>query len=197
MIGALPDSLTVEGVEYPIRCDYRNVLQVFEAFADPELEAIEKWIVAVYLLFEDFQRADDVLSAVESGFNLEDAQRQILWFIHMGFPDGKELEMPVYDWRQDEQIIFSAVNNVAKKEVREEEYIHWWTFMGYFREIGECAFSFIAGIRDKLNHGKNLEKYEREYLSKNKELVHLEPPKTKEEQEQEAAYKALLDEVLG
>ena len=42
MIGALPEVLTVGGEDCPIRTDYRNVLDVFEAFQDPELEQWEK-----------------------------------------------------------------------------------------------------------------------------------------------------------
>lgn len=197
MIGALPETLTVGGVEYPIRTDYRNVLQVFEAFQDPELEQTEKWIVAIYLMFEDFSCADDVLQAAQNGFSLEDAIKKISWFISAGQPEKQVLEKPTYNWKQDEQIIFSAVNKVAGKETRELEYLHWWTFLGYFNEVGEGTFSFIVGIRNKLNKGKKLEKNEKEFLARNKELVRLEKPKTREEQEQEDAYNALLDEVLG
>lgn len=197
MIGALPKHLTVGDTDYPIRFDYRNVLQVFEAFNDSELEPAEKWIVAIYLLFEDFYCADDVLEALDNGFPIEEAMKQINWFISAGKAPGKEMELPVYDWAQDEQMIFSAVNKVAGKETRELEYLHWWTFLGYFNEVGEGTFSFIVGIRNKLNKGKKLEKHEKEFLSHNKELVKLEKPKSKEEQEQEDAYNALLDEVLG
>lgn len=197
MIGALPETLTVGGTEYPIRTDYRNVLQVFEAFQDPELTQEEKWIVAIYLMFEDFSCADDVLQAAQDGFNLEESIKQISWFISSGQPEKQVLEKPTYNWKQDEQIIFSAVNKVAGKETRELDYLHWWTFLGYFGEIGEGTFSFIVGIRNKLNKGKKLEKHEKEFLSHNKELVRLEKPKTREEQEQEDAYNALIDEVLG
>lgn len=197
MIGALPEALTVGGAEYGIRCDYRNVLQVFEAFQDPELAMEEKWIVAAYLLFEGFSCADDVLQAAQDGFSLEDAMEQISWFISAGQPERQVLELPTYNWKQDEQMIFSAVNKVAGRETRELEYLHWWTFLGYFNEVGEGTFSFIVGIRHKLNHGKKLEKHEKEFLARNKELVKLEKPKTEEEQEQEDKYKALLDEVLG
>lgn len=197
MIGKLPESLTVAGVDYPIRSDYRNVLQVFEAFQDPELEEVEKWIVAIYLLFENFRDAENVFSAVKEGFDFADAQKQISWFISAGQPEKKILELPVYNWKKDEQMIFSAVNKVAGRETRELEYLHWWTFLGYFNEIGEGNFSFIVGIRDKLSRGKKLEKHEKEFLAKNKELVKLELPKTKEQMEQEAEYKALLYEVLG
>lgn len=197
MIGVLPEHLTVGDTDYPIRSDYRDVLQVFEAFNDPELEPAEKWIVAIFLLFEDFFCADDVLEALENGFSMEEAMKQINWFISAGKALGKEIELPVYDWAQDEQMIFSAVNKVAGKETRELDYLHWWTFLGYFNEAGEGTFSFVVGIRNKLNKGKKLEKHEKEFLSHNKELVKLEKPKSKEEQEQEDVYNALLDEVLG
>lgn len=197
MIGTLPETLTVGDKEYAIRTDYRNVLQVFEVFQDPELMPEEKWIVTVYLLFEEFFCTDDVLQAAQCGFDLDEVQKQIMWFISAGQPGKEVLELPTYNWRQDEQIIFSAVNKVAGKETRELEYLHWWTFLGYFKEVGEGTFSFIVGIRHKLNKGKKLEKHEKEFLSRNKELVLMKKPKSKEEQEQEDKYKALLDEVLG
>lgn len=197
MIGALPETLTVGGEEYPIRTDYRNVLQVFEAFQDPELQPEEKWIVAIYLLFEDFSCDDDVLEAAQDGFDLGEAMKQISWFISAGQPEKQVLEQPTYNWTQDEQMIFSAVNKVAGRETRELEYLHWWTFLGYFNEVGEGTFSFIVGIRHKLNKGKKLEKHEKEFLSHNKELVLMKKPLTKEEQAEEDAYKSLLDEVLG
>lgn len=197
MIGVLPETLEVGDEEYPIRTDYRNILDVFEAFQDPDMIQEEKWIVAIYLMFEDFSCTDDVLQATQDGFNLEEAIQQISWFISAGQPEKQVLAKPTYNWKQDEQIIFSAVNKVAGRETRELEYLHWWTFLGYFNEVGEGTFSFIVGIRHKLNNGKKLEKHEKEFLAQNKELVKLEKPKTKEEQEQEDAYNALLDEVLG
>ncbi len=197
MIGALPEVLTVGGEDYPIRTDYRNILQVFEAFQDPDLHLEEKWIVAIYLMFEEFSCDDDVLEAAQNGFDLEEAMKQISWFISAGQPEKQVLEQPTYNWTQDEQMIFSAVNKVAGRETRELEYLHWWTFLGYFNEVGEGTFSFIVGIRHKLNKGKKLEKHEKEFLSHNKELVLMKKPLTKEEQEQEDAYKSLLDEVLG
>lgn len=197
MIGALPEVLTVGGVEYPIRTDYRNVLQVFEAFQDPDLTREEKWIVAIYLLFEDFSCANDVLEAAQDGFDLGEAMEQISWFISAGQPEKEVLELPTYNWTQDEQMIFSAINKVAGRETRELEYLHWWTFLGYFNEVGEGTFSFIVGIRNKLNKGKKLEKHEKEFLSHNKEIVLMKKPLTKEEQKQEDAYQDLLSEVLG
>ena len=196
MIGALPETLTVSEREYPIRSDYRNVLLVFEAFQDPELYPEEKHIVSIYLLFEDFTCADDVEKAVEDGFDVNEAVRQISWFIAAERPERKD-DLPNYSWKQDEQMIFTAVNKVAGTETRELPYMHWWTFIGYFNEVGEGTFSFIVGIRNKLNNGIKLEKHEKEFLSKNRKLVEIKPALTEEEQEKEDAYNALLHEVLG
>lgn len=198
-IGALPETLTVGDKSYPIRSDYRNVLQTFEAFNDPELEITEKWIVAIYLLFEDFTCAEDIEVAVEDGFDVDKAVNQILWFISGGKEEKKDdrKEPPTYDWVQDEQIIFSAVNNVAKKEVREVDYMHWWTFLGYFNEVGEGTFSYIVGIRNKLNKGKKLEKHEKEFLNKNKDMVLIKKKLSKEEQEKEDEFQTLLNDVIG
>ncbi len=199
MIGSLPETLTICDHDYPIRADYRNVLQTFLAFNDPELEMSEKWIVAIYLLFADFSCADDVKEAVQKGFDVNEAIKKILWFISAGKEDGRgdKRELPTYDWLQDEQMIFSAVNNVAKKEVREMEYLHWWTFLGYFNEVGEGTFSYVVGIRNKLNRGKKLEKHEREFLKNHKDLVVLKKKLSQEEQEQEDAFRSMLDDVIG
>lgn len=197
MIGALPEYLAVGRKEYKIRSDYRNVLQVFEAFSDPELEHGEKWIVAIYLLMEPFVCADDVYAAADSGFDINEAVSRIIWFISAGQNMGDKKEQPTYDWAQDEQIIFSAINKISGKEIRGMEYLHWWTFLGYFNEVGESSLTFIIGIRSKLNKKKKLEKHEREFLNNNPGMVRLEKRKTAEELEQEAKYKALWNEVLG
>lgn len=196
MIGALPEVLTVGGKDYQIRTDYRDILQVFEAFQDPELKQEEKWIVAIYLMFEDFSCDDDVLQALENGFPMDEAAKQISWFISAGQPENQALELPTYNWKQDEQMIFSAVNKVAGRETRELEYLHWWTFLGYFNEVGEGTFSFIVGIRHKLNKKKKLEKNEKEFFNNHKELVELKKQKTNEELELEEHYKEVWGNLV-
>lgn len=197
MIGVLPETLIIGEDEFSIRSDYRNILRVFEVFSDPELDPAEKWIVTIYLLFESFSSIDDVLDNIQKGFDINEAIHKIEWFISAGGPEKEILEKPVYSWKKDEQMIFSAVNKVAGKETRELPYLHWWTFLGYFNEIGEGTFSFVVNIRNKLNRGKKLEKDEREFLNRNKELIKLERPKSKEEMKKEEEVKKLLNEVFG
>ena len=93
-------------------------------------------------------------------------------------------------------MIFSAVNKVYRGEVREVDYMHWWTFLGYFNEVDEGMFSFIVGIRNKLNNHKKLEKHEREFLNKNKNLVKIKPRLTREEAEEKAEEDRIWSEIL-
>lgn len=171
MIGKLPTTLDIDGKEYKIRTDYRIVLTIFEAFNDIELKDNEKIYVMLELLYE------------EKPDNLEEAIKQANWFLD----GGKQYEefnktKKVMDWEQDESIIFSAVNKVAGYETRSKEYIHWWTFLGYFSEIGEGLFSTVINIRQKKNRGKKLEKYEQEFYKNNKQLIDLKQKYTTEEQ---------------
>lgn len=171
MIGRLPTTLCIEDREYKIRTDYRIALTIFEAFNDIELKDNEKAMVMLNLLYEIVPD------------NIEEALKKASWFLD----GGKQYEefnktKKVMDWEQDESIIFSAVNKVAGYETREKEYIHWWTFLGYFSEIGEGLFSTVINIRQKKNKGKKLEKYEQEFYKNNKKLIDLKEKYSTEEQ---------------
>ena len=95
MIGVLPETLIIGEDEFSIRSDYRNILQVFEVFSDPELDPVEKWIVTIYLLFESFSSIDDVLDNIQKGFDINEAIHQIEWLISAGGPEKEILEKPV------------------------------------------------------------------------------------------------------
>ena len=101
-----------------------------------------------------------------------------------GTPRPKQI-----DWDQDWNMIVSEVNKVANTEVRATDYLHWWTFIGYFNAIGEGQLSFVVSIRDKLRKGKKLEKYEKEFYRQNRATVEFKKKFTQEEQK-------LLDEWL-
>ena len=75
------------------------------------------------------------------------------------------------DWEQDFPMIIAPINRVAGRDVRALPYMHWWTFIGYYMEIGDCTFSTILDIRRKLRKHKKLEKWEREYYDENRELI--------------------------
>lgn len=184
MIGKLPKSVCVNGVNYAIRSDFRDVLNILCAFNDPELENSEKVYICLCILYEDF----DVIPNTD----YEAAFKAAMEFIDHGVDSGNVKSLRVMDWEQDEGIMFPAINKVAGFETRSTDYLHWWTFMGYYMEISEGVFSNVLSLRLKRAQGKKLEKWEREYWSANKNICVLKPKLTAEEQAQKDKLNALL-----
>lgn len=174
MIGELPTSLEGSGIRYPIRSDYRVALIIFQAYDDPELTQQEKHMTCIRCLYEDWTQitSDDLVEALKAAF----------WFLDGGDMPKYEQHVKTFDWEQDEKMIFSGVNKVAGQEVRADEYLHWWTFLGYFSETGDGMLSTVMNIRSKIAKGKKLEKYEEEFVREHPELIELRRKLTKEEQ---------------
>lgn len=178
MIGCLPRELNINGTDRAIRSDFRNALLIFQAFNDPELSDQEQAVVMLQCLYEDPESIplDDIIEAL----------KQASWFLDGGSSVDKNSKhqqaKKVMDWEQDERIIFSAVNKVAGYETRSINYIHWWTFLGYFNEIGEGLFTTVINIRQKKNKRKKLEKHEEEFYRENRHLIDIKVRYTAEEQ---------------
>lgn len=185
MIGLLPKKLTVNGREYAIRTDYRDILKIIVALNDVELTSEEKLLVCLVILYEDFETipAED----------LKEAYGQAVWFIDLGEEPEEKRNPHIVDWEQDERIMFPAINNVAGYEVRAVEYLHWWTFMGYFMEIHDGTFSQVVSLRNKKAKGKKLEKWEREFWSSNKNLCVIRKKLSQEEREKKEKLMKMLD----
>ena len=175
----LPTSVTVDGKDYPIRTDYRDVINVITALNDPNLDEYEKSYVLLTAMFTDPVPPELVGEAIQAAFS----------FISAGM-DGDRKGPRLMDWEQDAPLIISAVNKVAGKEVRAMDYLHWWTFIGYYMEIGESQFSTVVSIRQKKKKHKKLEKHEEEYYRHNKSMIDLKQKISDEEAD-------ALDQLVG
>lgn len=187
MVGELPRTVSVCGKEYAIRTDFRDILKIVTAFSDPELEDNEKVYVCLFIFYEDF----DAIPRRD----YEEAFKAAIRFIDNGTDgDGEDARKSprVMDWEQDEAIMFPAINKVAGFETRSAEYVHWWTFMGYYMEISEGVFANVLSIRLKKAKGKKLEKWEREFWNSNKGICALKTKLSEEEQAEKDKLNALL-----
>jgi len=182
MIGVLPKSLEVNGISYDIDSDYRTVLDVICAADDPDLTDEEKIFVCLYNIYMDFD------SIPRSDY--PEAYRQAIAFIDHHKEKTSKPQPRLMDWEQDEEVLFPAINQVAGFEIRERDYIHWWTFLGYYMAIEDGLFARIVGIRAKKAKKKKLEKWEQEFYNANPELIKLKPKRSEEEK---ATIKKLLE----
>ena len=187
MFGDLPTYVTIKDIPYPINTDFRVVIQAILPFTDPELTDGEKLYKFLSVLFVDFD------SIPESDY--KEAIEAAVAFVDNGLEDeqNKKPAPRTVDWEQDEQIMLPAINKVAGFDVRTREYLHWWSFLGYYLEIGEGVFAQVVPIRSKKARHVDLEKHEKEFYKKNKSLCDLKPKISKEEQAIKDRLNALLD----
>ena len=142
----LPKAACIGGRCFRIRSDFREILDICAALNDPELTDQDRAEVAVKIFYPDWDQITDMAAAVK-------------------------FRPKQMDWEQDFPMIIAPINRVAGRDVRALPYMHWWTFIGYYMEIGDCTFSTILDIRRKLRKHKKLEKWEREYYDENRELI--------------------------
>lgn len=177
----LPTSATIGGVEYSLNTDYRDILEIFEYFNDPDSPEWLQWQIAIALFYE--------------GEIPEEHQREAMQYLAEFISYGGQTDKPgpkLLDWEQDASMIVADINKIAGTEVRAVEYLHWWTFMSFFRALGEGQLLTVVSIREKLRTGKSLEKWEKEYYSKNKEQVDLRKHYSAEELAEQERLKHLL-----
>ena len=158
----LPTRMEVGGVEYEIETDYRAILDICAAISDPELTGQEQSAVALEIFYPDIEAMPPE--------DYQEALDRLLWFLNGGdTPEDRKMPKLV-DWEQDFTYIVAPINRVTGQEVRAVEYMHWWTFLAAYQEIGECTFAQIVRIRDRLARGRPLEKADQEGYRNNRQL---------------------------
>ncbi len=164
----LPRELTVCGKGRAIRSDYRAALDVLTAFSDPELDGRGRAAVLMSVIFVSPE-------AIPSG-EYPEAVRAACSFLNgpRGFAGQRGAARAgaprLYDWEADADLIAAAVCGVAGRDVRAEPYLHWWTFLSYFYEIGDCLFSTVVAIRKKKASRQRLTREEERFFRENPEL---------------------------
>ena len=167
----LPKTATIGGVQYTINTDYRDVREIIDYLSDESKPMYIRWQIALALFYDGDIPQEHQQEAVEwlAEFIRYDSEQD---------SSGPKL----IDWEQDAQIIVGDINATQSADIRSVEYMHWWTFLDKFNDIGEGRLATIVSIRDKLKHGKKLEKWEKEYYQKNKKRIDLKKRYTAEEQ---------------
>lgn len=194
----LPTALNIHGTEYRIRSDFRAVLDVLTAMNDPDLflPDADEWE-------QQAVRMSTMTTIIYPDYELiprdhyMEACNKAIQFIDMGMKEDNKRPLPrLMDWEQDGQIIIPAINRVVGKEVRALEYMHWWTFLGAYMEIGDCLFSQIVSVRGKRAKHKKLDTWEKEFIRENQKLVELKKKYTEQElKDQEDIERFLNGEV--
>ena len=172
----LPKKVNVGGVDYDIRSDFRAVLDIYAALNDPDLEPDVRAYEVLHIFYVDADAIPDE--------EQQEAVDKCLTFLQGGHqqPRADRKEPRLIDWEKDYPLIVGPVNRVLGQEVRALDYMHWWTFLDAYYEIGDCLFAQVVSIRDKISKGKSLDKTDREFYRRNKDLIDIKQVVSHEEQ---------------
>lgn len=168
----LPKTINLNNRDFEIRTDYRAILDILIALEDPNYEADEKILILIQILYVDWESIEDFDEAYEKGIK----------FINMGQESNTD-GMKLMDWEQDSDLIVSPINQIVGTEIRSLEYMHWYTFLSAYMNIGESLFSQVVSIREKMKRGKTLDKQEKEFYKRNSEMIDLKTKYTDKEKE--------------
>ena len=163
---SLPDSVTVSGVSYSIRTDFRVILEIFVMLDDPDLTDADKTEAMLRMFY--IERPPDLEDAIKAFSSFCDPRSAA----HTNAKSTGRL----IDWSQDFDLMVAPINHILGTECRALPELHWHTFLSAYLEISpESVFARVLRIREKLRAGKKLEKYERTWYKKNLDLVNLKP----------------------
>ena len=179
----LPRDGEIAGKKYEIHTDYRDILEIFGYFSDPELPDYLKWEIALGLFYEGEIPESDRLAAME----------YMAWFMAGGKAEAAAPGPKLLDWEQDADLIAADINKAAGQEVRALSYLHWWTFLSWFNAIGQGQLSTVVSIRSKLAKGKKLEDWEKEFYREHRAQVELPKRYSRQELAQKQRLERMLD----
>ena len=165
----LPKSVEINGKEFAIRYDYRVIIEIFEAMNDPDSSEEDRALDVLQIFYIDFDELTDY----------DAAMKEVFRFINGGEEPREQRGPHLVDWPMDFPRIIAPVNRVLGYEARAVDYdietntggIHWWTILSAYSEIGDCLFAQIVRIRDKKAKGKSLDKSDREFYRKNRDII--------------------------
>lgn len=157
----LPTALSVGGEEYAIRSDYRVALDIFLALTDPDLDPYNRAMEALEILYIDDIPVEHAQEALEKCF----------WYLRGGEEERPTKNGQLVSWTQDFNMIASPISGIIGKDIRGLEYLHWWSFLSAYMSIGDCLFAQVVRIRDMKARGKKLDKADREFYSRNRDLI--------------------------
>lgn len=110
----LPDSLCVNGVEYPIYTNFQVVLAALRALGDPNLDPQDRMKIAAGLLFSVKIPSGDWLTPFRD-------------FVGCGQPDSETSDVRDFDYEQDAMELYSAFWQLYGIDLFSVK-LHWWKF---------------------------------------------------------------------
>lgn len=181
----LPVRTTLDGREYHLHTDYRDILEIFSYLDDPDLPEPVRWRIALTLFYEEPVPPESWQAALTYLVSFLCCGRE-------GVPGPR-----LMDWEHDAGAILAGVNRAAGTEIRALAYVHWWSFLSWFHAMEPGQLSTLVSIRDRLRRGKPLEPWQQEFYRSDPKAVALPVRLSSRQRQQHDALLRRLDGTKG
>lgn len=187
----LPETVNIDGVEYPINADFRTSIK-FEMLVQRETDEIKLLLEMLHLYYGELI-PENVPVAIEKA----------LWFYAGGELKAKSSDSKkeaLYSFEYDGDYIYSAFLEQYGIDLTCAR-LHWWKFRALFLSLSDkTKLSEIIGYRSVQISGK-MSKEEKEFYKKMKKIYAL-PKNQKEEERMNEIRERLrngesIEEVFG
>lgn len=170
----LPKKVDINGSTYEIRSDFRAALDICAALNDASLEDEERGGTILDIFYPAFDEMplQDYKEAIQKCF----------WFIRGGEDERNTKHPQLVNWEQDFNLIVAPINRVVGTDVRNLEDFHWWSFLSAYMELGDCLFAQVVSIREKKARNRPLDKQDREFYRRNRDIIDIKKTLTEAEQ---------------
>ncbi|MCD8208332.1 MAG: bacteriophage Gp15 family protein [Bacteroidales bacterium] len=190
LIDPLPESVEIDGKEYPIRSDFRTSMLFELLITDDGISDIEKTLQAIRLYYDN------------PPDNLQGAVEQLIWFYSCGQVDvrkdgdgdepdgGGNSAERIYSFEYDAPYIYAAFMEQYGIDLCDTD-LHWWKFRALFSSLNrDTKFGKIMEYRGVDTKGSKMSKEQKDFYRKMKKLYAL-PLSQAETDRQNALVEAL------
>ena len=185
----LPTSVLINGVEYPIRSNFRTMIRLEELLQDPDVDEQDRVWLALRLFYPEIP--EDTDKAVD----------QLLWFYRCDKQENLYQKKArkrkvkrtdrIYDFQYDDDYIYAAFMSQYHLDLHEVEYLHWWKFRAMFNSLNDDT-QFVKIMEYRAVELDKVPKEKRAFYKRMKQLYAL-PLSQSEEERQNALEQALLN----
>lgn len=178
LIDLVPDTVTIDDIEYDINTDFRISIMFELMMQDNSLTDYEKLEIALGLYYPKIPH--DPIQAIDS----------ILWFYSCGKIDDTQTTSNVgcgtskiYSFEHDAEYIYAAFLDQYGIDLQDIEYLHWWKFRAMFKGLKEDnLISKIMGYR-AIKITDDMTEAEKKHYREMKRIYALPDNRTEEEKQ--------------
>jgi Bacteriophage Gp15 protein. len=145
LLDELPETVTIDGREYPVNWQYQCIIEVDNALHDPDIDENNRRLAALSL-FYDCDIPDNILGALEQMYGFLVADKPMNRAQKSAAERYKNAPA-VLSFDHDDEYIFAAFMQMYGINLNRMKGIHWYEFRAMLNALDDCPFTRIRNYR--------------------------------------------------